>query len=169
MPKGLKETSSLIQISALAVEAGANTFTQREVELSLNPLDNEVFIVYAIDVNAGNPDLNANISSATFASVSTTSRATVGSIANSNVLGVAQHSIKNDGVSAVSFSEFAPETPTGMGLDYIGIISTSQFFIQLLGVNNLVAKDAEVRVYGVRARADSSIYAALVQSEVLSS
>jgi len=169
MPKGLKETSSLIQISSLVVEGGANTFTEEEVPLQLNPLDNEVFIVYAIDVNAGAPDLNANLSSATFASVSNTSRTSVGSIANSNVLGIAQHSIKNDGVSAVSFSEFAPETPSGMGLDYIGIIATNNFFIQLLGVNNLVAKDCEVRVYGVRARADASIYAALVQSEVLSS
>ncbi len=169
MPKGLKETSSLIQISSLVVEAGPNTFTQAEVDLQLNPLDNEVFIVYAIDVNAGAPDLNAAVSSATFASVSNTSRTSVGSIANSNVLGIAQHSIKNDGVSAVPFSEYAPETPTGMGLDYIGIIATNNFFIQLLGVNNLVAKDCEVRMYGVRARADASIYAALVQSEVLSS
>ncbi len=169
MPKGLKETSSLIQISSLVVEGGPNTFTQAEVDLQLNPLDNEVFIVYAIDVNAGAPDLNANLSSSTFASVSTVSRTTVGSIANANVLGIGQHSIKNDGVSAVAFSEFAPETPTGMGLDYIGIIATNNFFIQLLGVNNLVAKDCEVRLYGVRARADASIYAALVQSEVLSS
>jgi len=169
MPKGLKETSSLIQISSLLVESAANTFTETEVPLTLNALDNEVFIVYAMDVNAGNPDLNANLSSATFASVSTTSRTAVGSIANSNVLGIAQHSIKNDGVSAVAFSEFAPETPTGMGLDYIGIIATNNFFIQILGQNNLLAKDCEVRMYGVRARADASIYAALVQSEVLSS
>jgi hypothetical protein len=169
MPKGLKETSSLIQVSASAVETGANTFTQAQVDLQLNPLDNEVFICYAIDVNASNPDLNANLSSATFASVSTTSRTTVGSIADSNVLAVAQHNIKNDGVSAVSFSEYAPQTPTGMGLDYIGIIATNDFFIQILGQNNLLAKDCEVRVYGVRAKADASIYAALVQSEMLSS
>ena len=74
MPKGLKETSSLIQISALVVESAVNTFTQQQVDLQLNPLDNEVFVVYAIDINAGNPDLNANLASATFASVSTTSR-----------------------------------------------------------------------------------------------
>lgn len=169
MPRGLKETSSLIQVSALAVEPAPDTFTQVEVDLQLNALDNEVFIVYAIDINCGTPDLNANLASATFASVSTTARNTVGSIANSNVLGIAQHTIRNDGVSAVGFSEFAPETPSGMGLDYIGIIATSNFFIQLLGNNNLTPKDCEVRVYGVRARADASIYAALVQSEVLSS
>lgn len=168
MPKGLKETSSLIQISASVVETAPDTFTQGQVDLQLNPLDNEVFIVYAIDVNAANPDLNANLSSATFASVSTTSRTTIGSIANSNVLAVAQHNIKNDGVSAVSFSEYAPQTPTGMGLDYIGIIATNDFFIQVQGQNNLLAKDCEVRVYGVRARADANIFAALVQSEMLS-
>ena len=169
MPKGLKETSSLIQVSALAIEPAPDTFTQVEVDLQLNALDNEVFIVYAIDVNCGTPDMNANLASSTSASVSTTSRTTVGSIANSNVLGIAQHSIRNNGVTAAAFSEFAPETPTGMGLDYIGLIATSNFFIQLEGFNNLVPKDCEVRLYGVRARADASIYAALVQSEVLSS
>ena len=169
MPKGLKETSSLIQISTSLVESAANTFTQGQVDLQLNPLDNEVFIFYAIDINAATPDLNANLASSTFASVSTTSRTTVGSMAASNVLGIAQHDIRNDGVSAVGFSQVAPETPTGMGLDYVGIIATNDFFVQILGVNNLNAKDVEVRLYGVRAKADSSIYAALVQGEMLSS
>lgn len=167
--KGLKETSSLIQVSASLTETGANTFSQSQVDLQLNPLDNEVFIVYAIDINAATPDLNANLASSVFASVSTTSRTTVGSMAASNVLGIAQHDIRNDGVSAVGFSQLAPETPTGMGLDYVGIIATNDFFIQILGVNNLNPKDVEVRVYGVRAKADASIYAALVQSEMLSS
>lgn len=169
MPKGLKETSSLIQISAGLTETGPNTFTQSQVDLQLNPLDNEVFVVYAIDINAATPDLNANLASSTFASVSTTSRTTVGSMANSNVIGIGQHDIRNDGTSAVGFSQIAPETPTGMGLDYCGIIATNDFFIQLLGVNNVNAKDVEVRVYGARARAESSVYAALVQSEMLSS
>jgi hypothetical protein len=169
MPKGLKETSSLIQISTLLIESAPDTFTQSAVDLQLNPLDNEVFVVYAIDINAGNPDVNGNVSSATFASVSTTSRTTIGSMANSNVLGIAQHSIKNDGNVAVSFTEHAPSTPTGMGLEYIGIIATNDFFVQIQGQNNLLPKDCEVRVYGQRARADSSVYAALVQSEMLSS
>jgi len=38
----------------------------------------------------------------------------------------------------------------------------------LLGTNNLAAKDVSGRVWGYRARADASTYAALVQSEVLS-
>ena len=168
MPKGLKETSSLITISQSFTESAPDTFTQERVDLQLNPLDNEVFVVMAIDINAASPDLNANLSSATFCSVSTTTRATIGSIGDSNVLGVAQKDIKNDGVSAVGFQQLSPETPTASALEYVGIIATNDFFIQILGNNNLIPKACQVRLYGYRARADASTYAALVQSEMLS-
>ena len=78
MPTGLKTTSSPIQVSASFTETAADTFTQFRVDLQLNPLDNEVFVVQAIDLNAASPDLNANLSSATFCSLSTTSRTTIG-------------------------------------------------------------------------------------------
>ena len=169
MPKGLKTTSSPIQISASFTESAANTFNQLRVDLQLNPLDNEVFVLQAVDLNGAAPDMNANLSSATFASLSTTSRSTIGSIGDSNVMGVSQRDIKNDGVSAVAFQQISPETPTASNLDYIGIIATNDFFLQILGVNNLIAKACQARVYGYRATADASVYAALVQSEVLSS
>jgi len=169
MPKGLKTSSSPIMVSASFTETAADTFTQLRVDLQLNPLDNEVFVVQAIDLNGASPDLNANLNSATFASLSTTSRATIGSIGDSNVMAVAQKDIKNDGVSAVAFQQTAPETPTASNLDYIGIIATNDFFVQIQGVNNLIAKACQTRVYGYRATADASVYAALVQSEVLSS
>ena len=51
MPRGLKETSSLITISARVDETAANTFTAQKIDLQLNPLDNEVFIVYSIDLD----------------------------------------------------------------------------------------------------------------------
>ena len=50
MPTGLKETSSLISISFQSNESGPNTFTQDRVDLQLNPLDQEVFVVYAINL-----------------------------------------------------------------------------------------------------------------------
>ena len=90
MPKGLTETSSPIQISTSFTESAVDTFTQRQVDLQLNPLDNEVFVCTAIDVNAASPDVNANLNSSTYASVSTTSRTTIGSIGDSNVLAVSQ-------------------------------------------------------------------------------
>lgn len=157
-------------ISTSLTESAPDTFTETQVDLQLNPLDNEVFVVQAIDINVASPDVNGNLASASFASVSTTSRTTIGSIADSNVMGVAQHNIRNDGTVAVGFSQFSPETPTATDLPYVSIIATNDFFIQVQGQNNLLAKDCQVRVYGYRAKAtDPSVYAALVQSELLSS
>ena len=55
--------------------------------------------------------------------------------------------------------------------DYLGIIATNDFFVNLdLSKDFTTGQtcDVKVRVYGYRARADASTYAALVQSEVLS-
>ncbi|GAI60645.1 unnamed protein product, partial [marine sediment metagenome] len=52
--------------------------------------------------------------------------------------------------------------------DYIALIATNNFFVQLLGAGNIAVKDVAGRVWGYRAKADSATYAALVQSEVLS-
>lgn len=75
-----KKTSSIITISNLTTETGANTFTQAEVDLQLSPLDNEIFVVLAIDTAPNPPDAVAGLDTATSVSVSTTSRTAVGSI-----------------------------------------------------------------------------------------
>lgn len=169
MPKGLKETSSVVSVSAGIVETAANTFTQGQVDLNLDPLNNEVFVVLAIDINLSPPDAQSATDSATRGSVSTTSRTNLGTIADSNVLGESRLDIRGRGFTdgGVSFTRLAGETPTSM-LDYIGIIATNDFFIQLQGANNTDPGFASVRVWGYRAKADAAIYAALVQSEVLS-
>ena len=62
----------------------------------------------------------------------------------------------------------AGEAPQGE-LDYIAIISTSNFFAQVVGANNAGTKSLSYRVWGYRAKVtDAGIYAALVQSELLS-
>jgi hypothetical protein len=59
------------------------------------------------------------------------------------------------------------ETPPAT-LEYIGIIATNDFFIQVRGANNTGIKGMDGKLYGYRAVASADIYAALVQSEVLS-
>ena len=169
MPKGLKETSSLITISTDIVESAANTFTQAQVDLQLNPLDNEVFVVQAIDIQSSSPDLVTGTNTAVTCGVSTTSRTSVGSLADSNCLARLTKSIRSDAVNAVAIVENSADTPNSM-LEYIGIIATNDFFLQILGNGNTSAKNFQCRVYGYRARAtDGAVYAALVQSEILSS
>lgn len=170
MPKGLKETSSLIGIGFSVSESAANTFQEERVDLQLNPLDNEVFIVYAIDLDVGAPDAIAGTSTVMKGSLSTTSRTTVGDLSDSNVLANKQLQIRAGGFvdGGVAFTSGSNESPATQ-LDYLGIIATNDFFVQVEGTNNGIAHGMTGRVYGVRARADASIYAALVQSEVLTS
>ena len=168
MPKGLKETSSIIAIGAQVVESAANTFTTARVDLQLNPLDNEVFVVYAVDLDVLEPNNVAAVTTQIKASLSTTLRTSVGELSDSNVLGVNRITIQNDGVAGVTRGQYSSDSSPGTQLDYLAIISTNDFFLNIEGGNNTNARSATARVYGVRARADASIYAALVQSELLS-
>ena len=59
------------------------------------------------------------------------------------------------------------ETPPST-MDYIGIIATNDFYVQVEGKGNTNVKGVSGKLYGYRARADADIYAALVQSEALS-
>lgn len=168
MPRGLKETSSIITIGAAVVESGANTFTSDRVDLQLNPLDNEVFIVYGIDLDMVEPDLKDAATTNVNASVSTTQRTTVGGLQDSNVMASNRITIQSDGVSAVR-GQFSSDSSPATQLEYLAIIATNDFFLNVQGTGNAAAKSLIARVYGVRAKADASIYAALVQSELLSS
>lgn len=170
MPKGLKTTSSVVSISSRVAETVANTFAQEQISLDLSPLDNEVFVVIAIDLNPEYPEAIAATDTATQACLSTTSRTTMGGISDDNVLASASTAIKAAGFpgAGVGFAQSSLETPPA-NLDYIGIIATNDFFLSVQGAGNALVKACGARVWGYRARADASIYAALVQSEVLSS
>jgi len=82
-----KKTSSVVTISVDAAETAANTFTQTEHDLQLSPLDNEVFVVVALDASPAPPDAIAAVDTSTSLSISTTSRTSVGNIGDNNVLG----------------------------------------------------------------------------------
>jgi len=169
MPKGLKETSSLISIGFDVTESAANTFTQERVDLQLNPLDNKVFIVYAVDIDLKAPDAIAATNTTMQASLTTTSRTSIARLSDSACLAVKEHQIRaagfvDGGVQVTTGSVESPATQ----LEYLGIISTNDFFVQIEGLNNGIPHSLAGKMYGVRARADASVYAALVQSEVLS-
>lgn len=166
--KGLTQTSSLIQISATVTESAANTFTVEQIDLQLNPLDREVFVVQAVDLDLFPPNLIANTFTVSSLSLSSTRRATVGGIDFPNVVAakrISTQSVTGDG--SVTNEYEASDSPSS-NLDYIAIIATNDFFLNIEGTNNVTTLSANARVYGYRARADAAIYAALVQSEALS-
>ena len=170
MPKGLKQSSSIIIIGARVEETAAETFTQSRVDLQLNPLDNEVFVVLGANLDVGSPDLINGKNSASTMTMTTTSQSAMPRLSDSAVLAKAEKIIRTEtggGDMAVGFQEQYAETPASSLLEYVGIIATNDFFLQIEGANNTLAKTGSAKVYGYRATADASTYAALVQSEVL--
>ena len=169
MPTGLKASSSLVSIGFSLAEAGANTFTQLQVDLNLSPLDREVFVVQAINLDPESPDAVAGVDTATTAAVTSTRQTAVGNLGDANTIATVQQRIQAGGFvdGGVGFTQASLETPPS-SLDYIAIIATNDFFVQIAGSNNLGAKGVSGKVYGYRARATADIFAALVQSEVLS-
>ena len=168
MPAGMKATSSPISISQSLQESAANTFTQLEVSLPLNTLDKEVFVVTGLDCDVNAPDMVQGANTRMTVSVSTTSRTAVGNISHNEVIGYKGANIRSDATGAVAFENSYGESPS-TAMDYIAIIATDDFFIQVEGVGNAGAKYGNVRLYGYRARvSDAGLYAAMVQSELLS-
>ena len=170
MPAGLKGTSSPIAVSFNLAETAPGVFTESEITLNLNPLDQEVFVVLAIDLNVSPPDAIAATDTDVQASLCTTTQTATVGLDQNNCLATAERTIRAAGFvdGGVAFTHMSGETPTA-DLDYIGIISTSNMFCQVQGNGNLGVKAVSGRVWGYRAKATSgSVYAALVQSEVLS-
>lgn len=167
--KGLKQSSSVVSIGFRATETLANTFTESSTDLNLSPLDREIFVVLAINLDTSSPDAQAGVNSQVAAMVTTTSQTAMQNLDNSNLLARSTQKIRAAGFvdGGVGFSEAALETPPAT-LDYIGIIATNDFFVGVQGENCLAPKTVTGKMYGYRAVASADIYAALVQSEVLS-
>jgi len=170
MAKGITVTSSIITISGSTTEAAPGVMEEEEIPLSLDILGREVLLIYAVDVNVGNPDALAATDTNVKCSLSTTSRTTIGNIQDVNVFARGSREIRAAGFvdGGVAFMDVSPETPTANALDYIAIVSTNDFFVQVQSTNNLAAKGASWRVWCARAKVTADIYAALVQSETLS-
>jgi len=164
---GFKKTSDVIAVSFGVTESAANTYTQEEIALQLDVLNNEIFVVVAADLNPETPELVPGVTTATNATISSTSKTSLPNLSDSNCVAVSQLAIRSAGGEAVSFSRAAEEAYAAQ-LDYIALIATNNFFVAVEGANNAAARSVTGRLWGYRARADATTYAALVQSEVLS-
>jgi len=167
---GFKKTSETVAVSFSVIEGAPNVFQQDEIALTLDILNNEVFVVLACDLDPTAPSAIIGTNTQTQMSLTSTSQTGPALLSNSNCLAEERLNIRTDAASVtegILFRSSNGSTPPAT-LDYIGIIATNNFFVQIQGSNNLVAQSGSGRIWGYRARADASTYAALVQSEVLS-
>jgi len=113
MPTGLKQASSVVSIGFIAEETAANTFIQNSVDLNLSPLDREVFVVLAVNLDPASPDSLAATDTSVQTSLTTTSQTAVVGLDNPNCLAATTNIIRADGFadSGVAFQGLGIETP----------------------------------------------------------
>lgn len=177
----LKRSSEIITISGTYSNT-TDGFTAEQVDLQLNPLDQEVFVVLAVKVDftgpppapaAGTPAGTLWEIQQPVAFSATRPLAEVGlgdssCFATARRTAVAQVIAGNDVSTYTLWEQNNTEVPD-TEVPYIAIIATSDYFVSgvddALNLNNI---NVNYKIYGYRARADAATYAALVQSEVLS-
>ena len=166
---GFKKTSGIVAVSFSVAEAVAGTMVEEEVALQLDILNNEVFVVLAVDLDPTAPSNIAGLNTQTQMSLCSTTQSAPQLLSNSNCLAEERINIRQDAASVTGVLYRASNGSTPLAtLDYMGIIATNNFFVQIQGSNNASVQTGTGRLWGYRAKADSSTYAALVQSEVLS-
>ena len=182
MPTGLKATSEPIAVSAGFTQSGVNAFEVKRIDLQLNPLDLEVFVVTGIKIDFLNmPGRSPHGVNGTFfpkyeAAVAKTLPSSMPNIGENNCVGyanlMAQQTTGGSGSTATIHSIIesnSTDTPPA-DMDYLDIIATSDFFLavdsEAVGAGETL--QVAFRVHGYRAKATAAQYAALVQSEQLS-
>lgn len=184
----LKSTSSPIAISSsipLTIPVGTPASTTKTIDLQLNPLDNEVFVVTAVKIDFNKlPDLDASVNRTGSSHLqcgvlkNQPPTGTIQDLRNSNCVAVSRinfHTSIDTTTTPITLNAYtvlensAMDTPPA-AQDYLDIIATDNFVLQASVGEGFASQSTEipVRVYGYRAKADSATYAALVQSEMLS-
>jgi len=169
MASALKRTSEIIAVSASVTASAPNVLTSTTIQFPLSPLDNECFVILQVDIDPNAPDLVAGANTTVSTTLSTTARTTVGTLGDTNVVASAEKRIMAAAglTAAVAFNDSAPDQ-NSPNMDYLAVLATDDMFLNIQGANNVAAASAQVRIFGYRAKATSAIYAALVQSELLS-
>jgi len=166
----LKRTSEILTIGTRVLETAANTYTQAQVDLQLNPLDQEVLLIYAVDLQVDAPDQVSGTNTSVSAVLTTTSQPTLSNIGQNLCIAAAASGIRSSAPNEqVSFESRSLADTPGTSIPYIGIVATNDMFLSIRGGNNLVPKNCFAKIYCARAKADAATFAALVQSEILSS
>ena len=165
-----KKKTELINVSGQITESGANTFTELKVSLDLDPISREIFVVTDVYLDPFTPSLVAGLRTSTALSATNVTRSAVANLGDSQCISNVTDTVFG-GAAEFNFARTAlpvSQQSTGRVSDYLGIISTPDFFVQVAGTNNAAASGGNFRLTGYRAIADADTYASLVASEVLS-
>ena len=166
MAHGLKSTSNDFFVSAQIVESAANTFTEITLNLPLNSLDREVFVITGIILDPATPNPIPATVTDSFLQLTRNVSGALLTISDFNTIATSVESIIGGVAEFDFFSKSYGNQIMDSGQDYVDVVATPNMAVAVQGVNNLLPLTSNLRVFGYRAKADVGTYTALIASEL---
>jgi len=170
MPKAYKITSDPFFVNGSITESGNNTYTQNEVSLPLDSLNQEGVLVHAVYFTSTEPSRAPNTQTVCALQVTSTSK--TGTVGANDANLIARRQIITIG-GAAEFSgphilDMIGQDAPYQESDNLGLIATDNVFFAVLGSGNTAPMSGEFRMVCSRVKLDSAAYAALVTNELTS-
>lgn len=168
MPTAYKITSDPFFVSGRVVTSAPDTYTQLEISLPLDSLNQEGILVHAIYFSGDEPDSVAGLQSRVSMQVTSTSKTAMVGARDSNLLGQQQKFIVG---GAAEFSgphviDVVASNKPYQESDNLGLVATDNIFAAIDSNNQTQNKSMNFRMVCSRIRLTASAYAALVTNEL---
>ena len=170
MAKAYKITSDPFFVNGNVTETGANTFTQNEISLPLDSLNQEGVLVHAVYWSSSDPALAAGLLSDIRMQLTATSKTGIVGANDANLIARRELTITG---GAAEFSgphvvDFVGQEGPYQESDNLMIVATDNVFVAVEGRNQTLPRTAQFRMVCSRVKLDAAAYAALVTNELSS-
>ena len=170
MPKAYKITSDPFFVNGSITQSAVDTFTQEEISLPLDSLNQEGIIVHAVYWTSSEPGRIPNAQSLVSMQLTSTSQSASVNANNANLISrreliMAGGAAEFSGPHVVDF--IGSESPY-TDADNLMLIATDNVFLGVGSVNQVAVKSAFFRMVCSRIKLTSSAYAAMVTNELSS-
>lgn len=167
MPKAYTITSDPFYVGGRVVQTAADTYTELEISLPLDSLNQEGIIVHAVYFSGDEPELVAGKSIISTQVTSTSKTAIVGAN-DANLLSLQQKYIVGGGAefSGPHIVDVIASNEPYQESDNLGLVATDNLFFGINSNGQAGVKAGNVRVVCSRIKLTASAYAALVTNEL---
>lgn len=170
MAKAYKITSDPFFVNGSITESAANTYTESEISLPLDSLNQEGVLVHAVYWTTNEPSTVPGTNTSLSVQLCATSKTGIVGANDANLIARQEKFITSTGaeVSGIVTQDFIGSTTPYQESDNLMIIATDNVFLGILGVSNAAARSGQFRMVCSRVKLDAAAYAALVTNELTS-
>ena len=170
MAKAYKITSDPFFVNGNLTESAVDTYTQAEISLPLDSLNQEGVLVHAVYWSSDDPARAPNVLSDIRMQLTATSKAGIVGANDANLIARRELTIVG---GAAEFSgphvvDFVGQEGPYQESDNLMIIATDNVFLGVEGRNQTLPRTAQFRMVCSRVKLDAAAYAALVTNELSS-